>query len=57
VIARESDDDRLPPERLIPDTCDLVPSLLTTSDVLGTAWFAAEAANMKPGSSTGTATR
>jgi threonine dehydrogenase-like Zn-dependent dehydrogenase len=29
---------------------DLVPSLLTTSDVLGTGWFAAEAANVKPGS-------
>jgi len=28
----------------------LVPSLLTTSDVLGTGWFAAEAANVKPGS-------
>src|SRR3954464_15320516 len=29
---------------------DLLPSLLTTSDVLGTGWFAAEAANVKPGS-------
>jgi len=29
---------------------DLVPSLLTTSDVLGTGWFAANAANVKPGS-------
>jgi threonine dehydrogenase-like Zn-dependent dehydrogenase len=28
---------------------DLVPSLLTASDVLGTGWFAAEAANVKPG--------
>src|SRR5437588_547080 len=28
---------------------DLIPSLLTTSDVLGTGWFAAEAANVKPG--------
>lgn len=28
---------------------DLLPSLLTTSDVLGTGWFAAEAANVKPG--------
>jgi threonine dehydrogenase-like Zn-dependent dehydrogenase len=28
----------------------LVPSLLTTSDVLGTGWFAAGAANVKPGS-------
>src|SRR3954447_13339228 len=29
---------------------DLVPSLLTTADVLGTGWFAADAANVKPGS-------
>src|SRR5437870_3176588 len=29
---------------------DLTPSLLTTSDVLGTGWFAADAANVKPGS-------
>src|SRR5439155_5510521 len=29
---------------------DLVPSLLTTSDVMGTGWFAASAANVKPGS-------
>ena len=28
---------------------DLVPSLLTTSDVLGTGWFAADAANVQPG--------
>jgi threonine dehydrogenase-like Zn-dependent dehydrogenase len=28
---------------------DLVPSLLATSDVLGTGWFAAIAANVKPG--------
>lgn len=28
---------------------DLIPSLLTTSDVLGTGWFAATAANVKPG--------
>jgi threonine dehydrogenase-like Zn-dependent dehydrogenase len=28
---------------------DLFPSLLTTSDVLGTGWFAADAANVKPG--------
>jgi threonine dehydrogenase-like Zn-dependent dehydrogenase len=28
---------------------DLIPSLLTTSDVLGTGWFAADAANVKPG--------
>ncbi len=29
---------------------DLLPSLLTLSDVMGTGWFAAEAANVKPGS-------
>src|SRR3989440_2960636 len=29
---------------------DLAPSLLTTSDVLGTGWFAADAAKVKPGS-------
>ena len=28
----------------------LIPSLLTASDVLGTGWFAADAANVKPGS-------
>jgi threonine dehydrogenase-like Zn-dependent dehydrogenase len=28
---------------------DLLPSLLTLSDVMGTGWFAAEAANVKPG--------
>ncbi|HSO35903.1 MAG TPA: zinc-dependent alcohol dehydrogenase family protein [Labilithrix sp.] len=28
---------------------DLVPSLLAASDVFGTGWFAAEAANVKPG--------
>jgi threonine dehydrogenase-like Zn-dependent dehydrogenase len=28
---------------------DLIPSLLATSDVLGTGWFAAEAANVTPG--------
>src|SRR5689334_2423747 len=28
---------------------DLVPSLLTASDVFGTGWFAADAANVKPG--------
>src|SRR3954452_12398989 len=33
----------IPPE-------DLIPSLLTTSDVLGTGWFAADAASVKPGS-------
>ena len=30
-------------------TDDLIPSLLATSDVLGTGWFAADAANVKPG--------
>jgi threonine dehydrogenase-like Zn-dependent dehydrogenase len=30
-------------------TDDLVPGLLATSDVLGTGWFAADAANVKPG--------
>jgi len=34
----------LPPE-------ELIPSLLATSDVLGTGWFAADAANVKPGNS------
>src|SRR5438552_10161152 len=28
---------------------DLIPSLLTLSDVMGTGWFAADAANVKPG--------
>jgi len=28
---------------------EMLPSLLTTSDVLGTGWFAADAANVKPG--------
>jgi threonine dehydrogenase-like Zn-dependent dehydrogenase len=31
-------------------TDDLVPSLLTLSDVMGTGWFAADAAGVKPGS-------
>jgi len=31
-------------------SADLIPSLLTTSDVLGTGWFAADAAEVKPGS-------
>jgi threonine dehydrogenase-like Zn-dependent dehydrogenase len=31
-------------------SADKFPSLLTTSDVLGTGWFAADAANVKPGS-------
>src|SRR5436305_1256611 len=29
---------------------DILPSLLAASDVLGTGWFAADAANVKPGS-------
>lgn len=29
---------------------DMIPNLLATSDVLGTGWFAADAANVKPGS-------
>ena len=29
---------------------DLIPSLLTLSDVMSTGWFAAEAANVRPGS-------
>jgi threonine dehydrogenase-like Zn-dependent dehydrogenase len=32
-----------------PDT-DLIPSLLTLSDVMGTGWYAAKAAEVKPGS-------
>lgn len=28
----------------------MIPSLLTLSDVMGTGWFAADAANVKPGS-------
>ena len=31
-------------------SADLIPSMLAASDVLGTGWFAAEAANAKPGS-------
>ena len=30
-------------------SADLIPSLLALSDVMGTGWFAAEAANVKPG--------
>jgi threonine dehydrogenase-like Zn-dependent dehydrogenase len=37
----------VPTPEIPPD--DLVPSLLATSDVLGTGWFAADAANVKPG--------
>ena len=32
-----------------PPPDDLLPSLLTLSDVMGTGWFAADAANVKPG--------
>ena len=28
---------------------DLIPSILALSDVMGTGWFAAEAANVRPG--------
>src|SRR5438094_8151056 len=42
-------DGSLVPTRGVPSE-DLVASLLTTSDVLGTGWFAANAANVKPGS-------
>src|SRR2546429_4627822 len=31
-------------------SADLIPSLLATSDVLGTGWFGADAANVQPGS-------
>src|SRR5467141_156273 len=31
-------------------SAELIPSLLTLSDVMGTGWFAADAANVKPGS-------
>ncbi|WP_242342878.1 zinc-dependent alcohol dehydrogenase family protein [Anaeromyxobacter terrae] len=41
-------DGTLVPTRETP-SADLVPSLLTLSDVMGTGWFAAEAANVKPG--------
>jgi threonine dehydrogenase-like Zn-dependent dehydrogenase len=33
-----------------PPSDDLIPSLLATSDVLGTGWYAADAARVKPGS-------
>src|SRR6185437_2250218 len=42
-------DGRLVPTPGIPSN-DLLPSLLAISDVLGTGWFAADAANVKPGS-------
>ena len=41
-------DGTLVPTPAIPPD-ELIPSLLTTSDVLGTGWFAADAANVKPG--------
>jgi threonine dehydrogenase-like Zn-dependent dehydrogenase len=34
--------------RDVPDT-NMIPSLLALSDVMGTGWFAADAANVKPG--------
>jgi threonine dehydrogenase-like Zn-dependent dehydrogenase len=34
--------------REVPDA-DMIPSLLALSDVMGTGWFAADAANVKPG--------
>ena len=42
-------DGTLLPTQEIPSD-DIIPSLLTTSDVFGTGWFAADAANVKPGS-------
>ena len=42
-------DGTLVPTRDVPPK-ELIPSLLATSDVLGTGWFAADAANVKPGS-------
>ena len=41
-------DGTLVPTAEVPDA-SLVPGLLATSDVLGTGWFAADAANVKPG--------
>jgi threonine dehydrogenase-like Zn-dependent dehydrogenase len=41
-------DGTLVPTRDTPSK-ELIPSLLSTSDVLGTGWFAADAANVKPG--------
>src|SRR3954447_12791091 len=41
-------DGTLVPTRDLPSQ-ELVPSLLAVSDVLGTGWFAADAANVKPG--------
>jgi threonine dehydrogenase-like Zn-dependent dehydrogenase len=42
-------DGTLVPTKDIPAK-ELIPSLLATSDVLGTGWFAADAANVKPSS-------
>jgi threonine dehydrogenase-like Zn-dependent dehydrogenase len=42
-------DGTLVPTREVPSD-DLLPSLLALSDVMGTGWFAADAANVKPGS-------
>src|SRR5689334_10893241 len=42
-------DGTLVPTPAVPPNA-VVPSLLTASDVLGTGWFAADAANVKPGS-------
>src|ERR687898_2986537 len=41
-------DGTLVPTRDAPDS-DMIPSLLALSDVMGTGWFAADAANVKPG--------
>src|SRR5499427_4876589 len=41
-------DGTLVPTREVP-SAELVPSMLAASDVLGTGWFAADAANVKPG--------
>jgi threonine dehydrogenase-like Zn-dependent dehydrogenase len=41
-------DGTLVPTRELPSK-EMIPSLLATSDVLGTGWFAADAANVKPG--------
>ena len=41
-------DGTLVPTRDVPAN-DAIPSLLTLSDVMGTGWFAADAANVKPG--------
>ncbi len=41
-------DGTLVPTRDVPDA-DHIPSMLALSDVMGTGWFAADAANVKPG--------